>query len=75
MEEVDERTEQMARAIYAEYGTMNDWPTDWGATDGTIHDDTRAKYLAIADYVMDKIEWTSFTLIRRSDDDQTESAE
>lgn len=59
----NQRVEHMARAIYSAYGTLVDYPNDWDATDGTICDETKAKYRAIADDVLDKIEWTSFFLV------------
>ena len=62
-QEINERVEHMARAIYAAYGSLVDYPTDWDATDGTISDNTRAKYRVIADDVLDKIEWTQFDLM------------
>lgn len=59
----DERTLRMAKAILAEYHDINGYPScDWDATDGTVTDYTRAKFLAAADSAFDAIEWVTFHL-------------
>ena len=59
-EDVDERIDQFARAIYGAYATLNGYECPWDAT----HESTKAKFRTAADDALDTIEWTSFALTR-----------
>lgn len=63
LDEPYDRTLAFAKLLMAAYDDLiGEARRDWDATDGTVSDETRRKYLMAAADALDTLEWTKFGL-------------